>query len=304
MQTIKTLDVTLRDGGNRINFHFTDEDLYQIITPLNQSGIEYIEIGYRNGAIRPSPNLGRAGMCDKDYLLQCRRMIHHAKVAVMAHPKNINIADLRELKACGVNLIRFCVVRGGAFDVCPLIAMANDEGFEVSVNFIHVSQYQDDELDRALAQVIKYAPDMIYFADSNGNLLPDEVTNLYERYTKLYEQPLGFHAHDNLGLAQMNTLNAIGAGASYVDFSLSGMGKGIGNLRTEYFLAYLAAIGVEKYNLEVLLPATNYVRREFETISMAIEMDEFTRGIFDLSTAQIQALNKVQSVDNSHPTVF
>lgn len=293
MDIIKTLDVTLRDGGNRVNFHFTDEDLHQIITLLDQSGIDYIEIGYRNGAIRPVPNLGRAGMCDKHYLSQCQALIQHAKIAVMAHPQNLNWADLKELEAHGVKLLRLCVGRGGVALVLPLIAMAKDCGLEVSVNFIHVSQYQDDELNSVVEQTIKHSPDMIYFADSNGNLLPQEVTTIYKRYTTLYEVPFGFHAHDNLGLAQMNTIHAIQAGVRYVDFSLAGMGKGIGNLRTEYFLAYLQAVKVKKYHLEVLLPAANYVRRAFETATIPIEMDEFTRGIFDLSTAQMQELNEL-----------
>ena len=290
MNTMYVLDATLRDGGNRIDFHFTAEDLQQILVPLDNSGIEYIEIGYRNGAIHPIPNIGVAGLCDKKYLQQCASMISNAKIAVMVHPQNITMADLIELKACGVSLLRICILKGGVKEACGLITASKQQGFEVSVNFIHVSYYSEAELDAAVDEVSKFHPDMIYFADSNGSLLPHRVKSIYGKYTQQYDIPFGFHAHDNLGLAQMNTLSAIQAGASYVDSTLAGMGKGIGNLRTEYFIAYLQAEGIDKYALEPILPATNYVRRVFETSNDPLDMDEFIRGISDLSTADLKRL--------------
>ena len=290
MNTIQVLDVTLRDGGNRIDFHFTEEDLQHILVPLDNSGIEYIEVGYRNGSIHPIANIGVAGLCARDYLLCCCSLIQKAKMAVMVHPKNISHADLIELKACGVKLLRICVVKGGVADACRLIAASKQQGFMVSVNFIHVSHYSDRELNEVVEKVSQFKPDIIYFADSNGSLLPTSVQSIYEKYSQQYSIPLGFHAHDNLGLAQTNTLAAVGAGAQFFDFSLSGMGKGIGNLRTEYFLAYLQALKINKYKLEDVLPATNYIRRVFNVAHDAIEMDEFIRGISDLSTADMKRL--------------
>ncbi len=290
MKMIKLLDVTLRDGGNRIDFHFNQNDLQHILAPLDRSGMDYIEIGYRNGSIHPIANIGAAGMCAKDYLLSCRSLINKAKIAVMVHPKNITQDDLAELRACGVELLRICVIKGELAEACPLIVMAKQHGLDVSLNFIHASYYRESELDAAVEQACTFYPDMIYFADSNGSLLPTNVHSIYEKYTKHYDIPFGFHAHDNLGLAQANTIAALDAGAHFVDASLSGMGKGIGNLRTEFFIAYLQAIRGKKYNLDHVLPATNYVRRVFETAQEDIEMDEFIRGISDLSTADLKRL--------------
>ena len=66
------------------------------------------------------------------------------------------------------------------------------------------------------------------------------------------------------------------------------MGKGIGNLKTEFFTAYLHAIHVKKYNLQDILNAANFTRHSLRIGQENIEMDEFSRGIFDLSTAEIQ----------------
>lgn len=291
MDRIKLLDVSLRDGGHRTNFHFADQELEGILTPLDHAGVDYIEIGYRNGSLHPIANLGRAGYCNDDYLILCRSFIKKANIAVMAHPKNIIDDDIKTLKISGVDLLRICVPRGGVASACPIIVRAKEIGLSVSVNFIHISQYQEEELDNVVETVASLHPDMIYFADSNGHLMPNRVSNIYSKYTERHPIAFGFHAHDNLGLAQANTIAAIKAGAEYIDASLAGMGKGIGNLKTEFFIAYLQANDIKKYHLQDILKAANYVRQALHIGREDIAMDEFVRGIFDLSTAEVRELS-------------
>ena len=161
----------------------------------------------------------------------------------------------------------------------PLIEVAKKLGLEVSLNFVHASHYQDSELQAVLQDVRALCPDMVYFADSNGSMMPKRVSSIYEQCTDYCAISFGFHAHDNLGLAQANTLAAMSGGASCVDVTLSGMGKGIGNLRTEYFIAYLHAIDIKKYRIVDVLAAANYVRRTFATEQCDIDLDELQRGI-------------------------
>jgi 4-hydroxy 2-oxovalerate aldolase len=294
MNAIKLLDVSLRDGGHRTNFHFKDDDLKTILTSLDSSGIDYIEIGYRNGSLHPIPNLGRAGFCDQDYLKFCRSLINEAKIAVMIHPGNIADIDIKNLKDCGVHLLRICVTRGGVATALPLIKLIKDSGMNVSVNFIHASQYEEKELDIVVDMAMNHHPDIVYFADSNGSLMPEQAKKIYTKYTQRYQTAFGFHAHDNLGLAQANTLAAMSAGAQYIDASLAGMGKGIGNLKTEFFTAYLHANNIQKYKLQDILNAANHTRHALHIGQEPIDMDEFVRGIFDLSTAEVRALQNQQ----------
>lgn len=286
------LDVSLRDGGHRTNFHFTDSELCEILTPLDNSGIEYIEIGYRNGALNPIDKLGRAGICDKEYLLQCKTLIKTAKIAVMAHPQNITERDIIELKECGVELLRICVIKGNLEKALPIIGLAKKMELAVSVNFVHLSYYTHAELEEAVEIVSEYQPTMIYFADSNGSLLPAAVNEICKKYTYRNSLLVGFHAHDNLGLAQANALAAMEAGVHFIDASLAGMGKGVGNLKIEFFTAYLQAINSKKYNLEKIVKAANYVRNNLKIGTEMLEMDEFIRGISDFSTADLKAFKQ------------
>ncbi|WED43703.1 4-hydroxy-2-oxovalerate aldolase [Legionella cardiaca] len=281
MKIVDVLDVSLRDGGHRTNFHFADKDIQKILTALDESGIEYIEIGYRNGSLNPITNIGKAGLCQKDYLHFCTSLIKKAKIAVMVYPGNVTKEDLFELKEAGVNLIRICVVKDRLAEAFSVLKMAKDLSLNVSINLTNMSQYEEQALDCVVQEVVSCKPDMIYFADSNGSVLPDKVESVYQRYTQLYSIPFGFHAHDNLGLAQANALAAIRAGVKYIDTSLAGMGKGIGNLKTEFFIAYLQAIKMKTYHLETLLFASNYVREVLGIGREPIEIGELIRGISD-----------------------
>lgn len=288
MGPISILDASLRDGGHRTNFHFKDDDLKKILVPLDNSGIEYIEIGYRNGSLHPIENIGKAGICPKDYLLYCQSLIKKAKIAVMVHPNNVTEQDLLELKNCGVKLIRICIAKNDMANAIPIIKLAKNLNLETSINVIHISYYTDNELDTLIEEISKHEPDMIYFADSNGSLFPDKIITLYQKYTSKYKISFGFHAHDNLGLAQANALAAVHSGVHFIDSSLAGMGKGTGNLKTEFFIAYLHANNIKKYNLDDVLTAANYVRDALKIGHELIEMNEFIRGISDLSTADLK----------------
>lgn len=277
-QPIILLDASLRDGGYRTNFNFTDAELKEILQPLDNAGIDYIEIGYRNGTLTPK-DVGRACGCAKEYLLFCRSLIKQAKIAVMIYSNNITQDDLMELTECGVDLLRICVPKGEIASSLPKIKMARNANMDVAINFTHTSFYNEKELDEAMKQISEYEPNIIYFADSNGSLIPMQVKKLYDRYIGIYPIPFGFHAHDNLGLAQANALAAISSGVRFIDVTLAGMGRGIGNLKTEFFVAYLHAMQLKKYNLENVLKAANYVRHSLGIGQEPIEMSEFTRGI-------------------------
>ncbi|MBS0285801.1 MAG: 4-hydroxy-2-oxovalerate aldolase [Proteobacteria bacterium] len=286
MSSFKLLDVTLRDGGHHSNFHFTDEQLDKIIPAIDATKVDFIEVGYRGGSISPIPNIGIAGLCPDEYLLKCQKLIKNTKMAVMVHCQNINKDDIKALKKCGVSLVRLCIQKGEHKLAIPFIGYAKEAGMLVSTNFIHISQYPQDVIIEAVDSVIPYEPSMIYFADSNGCLHTHRVTALYEYFTKHYNIPFGYHAHDNIGLAQTNVLAALNAGAKFVDASLAGASKGIGNLKLEFFVAYLYSIKNYQFELEPLIAASNYVRDIFPECGDVSE-GEFLRGIFDFSTKQL-----------------
>lgn len=293
---IKIIDVTLRDGGYKTNFHYSNQQIENILNLLDKSGVDYIEIGYRNGPIRPILNIGNAGICDKKYLKKCRDLIQKTNLAVMLHAKNIVDDDIKELADCGVDLVRMCVTKNQVENNLIYVDKAKEYGLSVSINITRASQYTKEELNTLFFILKAYKNiDMIYFADSNGSMFPSNIKLLYETYTPQFHIPFGFHAHDNLGLAQANAIAAIEGGAQCIDTSLSGIGKGIGNLRLEFFASYLQAIGITKYDIEKILTASNFVHNTIDA-NKNITIHELMMGIHDLSIDDIEKLKQEQKV--------
>jgi 4-hydroxy 2-oxovalerate aldolase len=54
---------------------------------------------------------------------------------------------------------------------------------------------------------------------------------------------IGYHGHNNLGMAVANTLEAFEAGADFLDGTLMGFGRGAGNCQTESLIAALQRRG-------------------------------------------------------------
>ena len=127
-----------------------------------------------------------------------------------------------------------------------------------------------------------YAVKGIYLADSNGSLKPDTVSQMIA-HLKPSTYALGFHAHDNLFLAQANAIAAIFAGATYIDSSLFGFGKGAGNLRTEGFVSYLHSENLgSEYDLSVCFEGAEYIKSNLQTADNQYAKDMIL-SIFNLS---------------------
>lgn len=245
MADIKILDVTLRDGGYRNNFNFTEDQARAITSGLADAGVNLCEIGYCKGSFAPKGEHGLTSDVGARFIENIAQAADgRIELAVMVHPKNITADDFAMLKEQGVSMIRVCLRRDQLDEGLATLSLARDHGFSVSANVTHVtSQTPGAVLDTA-ARAEGAGADIICCADSNGHMLPADVHRLFSRLASRLLVPLGFHAHNNLSLALANASAAIEAGAEYIDTSICGMGKGAGNLHLSMLVAYLERIGV------------------------------------------------------------
>jgi 4-hydroxy 2-oxovalerate aldolase len=88
--------------------------------------------------------------------------------------------------------------------------------------------------------------------DSYGGLLPSQVKEVVEVVKSKCDVTIGYHGHNNLELAFANTLAALDAGCEIVDGTITGMGRGAGNLKTELLLTHLASNGIIDFDFNAL----------------------------------------------------
>src|SRR5699024_9815757 len=110
--------------------------------------------------------------------------------------------------------------------------------------------------------------DVFYIADTFGSmsekLVIESFNTLYKMIKPYDRDPVfGFHSHNNNNDALYRSLYAIDKFhlVKYVDSCLNGMGRGIGNLKTEDILLKMNEIYNKNYNL---LPVYRYIFENFD----------------------------------------
>src|SRR5258708_40294693 len=105
-------------------------------------------------------------------------------------------------------------------------------------------------------------------------MLPHDAAARVAALCEAISIPVGFHAHNNLGVAVGNTLAALEAGASQIGGTLRSLGAGAGNAPTEVLVAALKKLGLAPdYGLFRLTDLAEDVVSPLKPSQMIIERD-------------------------------
>ena len=125
----------------------------------------------------------------------------------------------------------------------PLSFLAIDRAETQFDSSVAISTASENELDLALELLAAQSKaSVIYLVDSYGSLYPEQIRRLADKYIRIaekYGKRVGIHAHNNQQLAFANTIEACTIGVSYLDVTMSGMGRGAGNCYTELLMGFL-----------------------------------------------------------------
>lgn len=253
---VRVLDATLRDGGLVNNFYFTDEFVNALYRANVKAGVDYMEFGYKASKEMFDVNkFGKWKFCNEDDI---RAVVGEnnsdLKIAVMADVGRCDYKnDIVDRADSAVDLVRVATYVNTMPAAIQMIEDAKKKGYEVSCNIMAISNAQESDVRTALDMLGKSPVDCIYIVDSYGSLYPEQIrriTEMYTEYADKYEKALGIHAHNNQQLAFANTIEALANGVSYLDATVSGMGRGAGNCGMELLLGFLKN---PKYNLFPIL---------------------------------------------------
>lgn len=241
------LDCTLRDGGFYTDWHFEPALVRALLEGLDEAGVDIIELGYR------SPRTGGHGpfkYCDESAL--AIPPLRHAQLAFMVDLKDADRSSIGPRCESRFAWARVAAHPEAIEPACELASWLRDQGYATAINVMGASTAAPATLSRVFRRA---DVDVLYLADSFGSLTPEQTTALIASARAQFTGSLGVHLHDNLGLAHANALAAIAAGATFIDTTVAGMGRGAGNVRTEQLLATLP----EPRRPGALLPALGHV---------------------------------------------
>lgn len=281
----RILDVTLRDGGYQNNWGFSQDDAVAIVSDLAAAGLELIEIGYRNSPPGHT-GAGLTGQCPDDYIRAVRAAAPKATLSVMYYPGGVKEDDLSRLADLGVGMVRCSIPAGDLESALPLIKKGRALGMISAGNLTTVTEYAPASLVDDANKIVENGVSVIYVADSNGSMTPDSVRAVFELLrARVQPVPLGFHNHNNLGLAMANAIEAMRAGVDYIDSSLRGMGRSAGNVPTESLVAFLGrSSGGPRVDLLAVLRIANYLVQRYASANPTPGLQDMALGAYDFFT--------------------
>jgi len=240
---IKVLDCTIRDGGLINNHDFDHRFVRAVYKAVSESGVDYIELGYKNSSkLFSAEEYGLWKFCDDE---EIRKVIDgiesDIKISVMVDVGRVDMNEIKPANESPVDMIRTaCYVK----DTDKAISMVNEfakKGYETTINIMAISRDQGSNLDEALKQIESESRvDTVYIVDSFGALYQEPVENLIKRAKSiLRKREVGFHGHNHQQLAFGNTIEAIIHGANYLDATVYGIGRAAGNCPLELLVGFL-----------------------------------------------------------------
>lgn len=258
---IKVVDCTLRDGGLVNNFEFSDDFVKDLYQTNIKAGVDYMEFGYKASKnVFKKEDFGKWKFCEEEDI---RAVVGNndsdMKISVMTDVGRTDYkTDILKKEDSVIDLVRTATYIHQIPTAIEMIQDAHEKGYETTVNIMAVSKVAEEELDKGLEILAECDVDIIYLVDSFGAFYPEQIRRLTDKYMNIaekYGKKIGIHAHNNQQLAFANTIEAVSNGASLLDATISGMGRGAGNCYMESLLAFLRN---PKYNL---VPVMDFVQK-------------------------------------------
>jgi 2-isopropylmalate synthase len=235
-------DTTLRDGAQQEGLNLSVHDKLTIARHLDDLGVGFIEGGWpganpkdteffklatkelklKNATFVAFGATRRANTKAADDVLLRALAESGAPVVTLvakSHDRHVELAlktDLQENLAMIKDSIKF--LRQGGQRVF-LDAEHFFDGYRANPAYAL-------EVVRVAAEA---GADVIALCDTNGGMLPDELSDVVAKVISDSSARIGIHCHNDTGCAIANSLAAVAAGASHVQGTLNGYGERTGN---------------------------------------------------------------------------
>ncbi len=240
-EQITIYDTTLRDGAQTVGISFSLNDKLLIAGALDRLKVDYIEGGWpgsnpkddqffkdirreglEHSTIVAFGSTRRKGVaCAKDPLLQALVESKAPVIAIVAKAWDFHVT--RALNATLDQNLEM---------MHDTISYLRDKKRRVFVDLEHFFDgflSNEDYCYRLISRAEEAGADMIVLCDTNGGVMPHDVSRIIEKIFPSTELPLGVHFHNDAGVAVANSMASLRAGAVSVQGTANGYGERCGN---------------------------------------------------------------------------
>lgn len=293
MTRVLLSDSTLRDGNHAVAQQINFQDKADFLRRLDRTGVDWIEVGHGNGLGASSLNFGRSPNADSDIIRIARENVSSAKISAHAMPGIATFNDdVRPALDAGLDIVRIASHCTEADSTTTMIEAVADYGATAVGVLMMVHRISPEELAGQAKMMFESGASSVMLMDSAGSLSDSETAERVSALVGLDKGAVGFHAHNNMGLATSNSLTAIRNGASIIDGTCKGFGAGAGNAPLELVLANLpSASATSRSSLEEYLQLADEAHAFgiFSPDLTPLSIITGTNGIFSGFSRQIKA---------------
>lgn len=246
MSKIVITDSSLRDGNHAVKHSITLDSVKRYCAFADGAGIDIVEVGHGNGIGASSLLIGKSKHTDEELLTTAREHLKNSKLGIHIIPGIATVRrDIDKAIGIGVDVYRVathCTEATLSKSHIEYLKKRDKTVFGV----LMMTALADTKTLVENAKIMEsYGAEAVIIMDSTGTYLPLDVEERVKQLKAYLNIDIGFHAHDNLGLATANSLVAAQCGAKYIDACIRGFGAGAGNAHLEMIVPVLENSGFD-----------------------------------------------------------
>ena len=263
-EDITIYDTTLRDGEQTPGVCFSLEDKLQIARKLDQFKIHQIEAGFPIVSEREKESV--------------KAIANEGLDATILGLTRTKPADIDAALDCDVDgIITFVgtsdihldhkmhITRQDAINLCETaVDYAKDHGLFVAFSAEDATRTDIEFLKRIYSKAQECGADRVHIADTTGAITPQGIDYLVKELVKDIDIDIAVHLHNDFGLAVINSITGVLAGAKAVSTTVNGIGERAGNASLEELIMAMKILYGKDYGFK-----TKYIKELSDIVSKA-----------------------------------
>lgn len=246
MSRIMLFDCTLRDGNHAVKHQLTKESIEDYCLAMDGTGVHTIMVGHGNGLGASSLQVGLALLDERTMLQTAKRSLDRTKLGTYMIPGFGTIKDnLEPAIADGVEVFEIGCHCTEADTTREHIEYLRNQGKETYGILMMYHMASTEKILEEAQKMQSYGAQGVILMDSAGASTPEMVQRTISTLYNGLNIHVGFHPHNNMGMAVANAYTAVCEGATIIDGTLRGFGAGAGNCQLEDIVALLEKTGIK-----------------------------------------------------------
>ena len=263
-EDITIYDTTLRDGEQTPGVCFSFEDKMEIARKLDQFKIHQIEAGF--------PIVSEK---EKESVKAIANEGFDATILGLTRTKPEDIDAALDCDVDGIITFvgtsdihldhKMHITRQDAINLCETaVDYAKDHGLFVAFSAEDATRTDIEFLKRIYSKAQECGADRVHIADTTGAITPQGIDYLVKELVKDIDIDIAVHLHNDFGLAVINSITGVLAGAKAVSTTVNGIGERAGNASLEELIMAMKILYGKDYGFK-----TKYIKELSDLVAKA-----------------------------------